>query len=84
MGDRWMHGMAAWGPGMGFMMFLFWILIVVGIVFLAWFFSEVGRRARGPQAAGAQETALEVLRKRYARGEITRDQYQEMKRELEG
>ena len=81
----WMHGPGGWAPGRGLMMFLFWILVVVGVVFLAWFLASVGRRAQlPPPSAPGQETALEVLRKRYARGEISREQYQEMKRELEG
>jgi len=81
----WMHGPGGWTAGMGLMMFLFWILIVAGIVFLVWFFTDLGRRrAQAPQAPPGPETALEVLRKRYARGEVSREQYQEMKRDLEG
>jgi putative membrane protein len=80
----WMHGAGGWGPGMGLMMFLFWILVVAGVVLLAWFVASLGRRAQPPPSPPGPETALEVLRKRYARGEVTREQYQEMKRDLEG
>lgn len=34
--------------------------------------------------ASSSQTAREVLDQRYARGEITRDQYQQMKQDLEG
>ena len=30
-----------------------------------------------------QEEALEILKKRYARGEITREQFEQMKRDLQ-
>jgi putative membrane protein len=34
--------------------------------------------------AGGPRTAKEVLQMRYARGEITREQYQQMEKDLEG
>ena len=58
-------------------MILFWTLIVLGVVALGkWLFStdtaeQVGR---GP---------LDTLKHRYARGEISRDQYEEMRRFLD-
>jgi putative membrane protein len=52
---------------------LFWILVVGGLV---WLF-----RARGmwgpPRMVGHRETALDVLERRYARGEIGLDEYRE-------
>jgi putative membrane protein len=36
-----------------------------------------------PHSPERSETALETLKGRYARGELTRDQYQEMRRDLE-
>jgi len=36
-----------------------------------------------PHNPERSETALETLKGRYARGELTRDQYQEMRRDLE-
>jgi putative membrane protein len=52
---------------------LFWILVIGGIVFLL--------RARGPwgppQFATHRETALDVLERRYAQGEIGLEEYQE-------
>jgi putative membrane protein len=52
---------------------LFWILVIGGIVLLL--------RSRGPwgppQFAGHRETALEVLERRYAQGEIGLEEYQE-------
>ena len=51
--------------------------IVVGVVYVARYFS----RTRGWRSRN-EESALEILQKRYARGEITKEQYEEMKRHL--
>jgi putative membrane protein len=72
--------MGDWGWGMGFggiFMILFWVLIIVGIAALAkWLFSMPGSRAAGNRP-------LEILKERYARGEIPQEQYEKMRRELE-
>jgi len=68
-----------WGWGMGFgwiFMILFWALIILGIVALAkWVFSAA--------AGSSDKRPLEILKERYARGEITRDQYEQMRRDLD-
>ncbi len=74
--------MDGWGLGYGLfgwlMMLLFWILIVVGIVLVVrWFISE-GK----PKGLGTEETALDIAKKRYARGEIDKEQFETMKRDL--
>jgi putative membrane protein len=69
----WMGG--AWGIGMMFMMFFFWILIIAGLVIgIRWLMSGTKER-RG-------DTALEILRQRYARGEINREEFETKKRDL--
>jgi putative membrane protein len=82
----WGHGpgMMGWGFGMGWfglmMMVFFWILIIVAIIFLIrWFAvsSRVGSHGQKPE-----ETALEILKKRYARGEIKKEEFEEKKRDL--
>ena len=67
------------GFGGGWMMIVWWaVLIVVVAVLVKWIRSE----ASGTRDSG--ETALEILRKRYARGEIDREEYEKKKRELTG
>ncbi|HVC35539.1 MAG TPA: SHOCT domain-containing protein [Chloroflexota bacterium] len=80
-------GMMGWG-GFGFnplgwiVMLLFWVLIIGGIALIAvWFFREATPAVMGP---AAPSRSLEILKERYARGELTRDQYEEMRREIEG
>lgn len=68
--------------GMGIWMLVnavFWILVIVGIVLLAvWAVRRVG----GGERSKAEESALEILKKRYARGEITKEEYEEKKRDI--
>lgn len=69
-------GMGGWG---GLWMALFWILVLVGLVAaVRW---VLGPRGRGGVPHG--ESALDILKKRYARGELSREEYERMKRELE-
>ncbi len=66
-----------WGAAMALWMLLFWTAVIGGIV---WLISALRPR----EAAVGPEDPLETLRRRYARGEITREQYEEMRRDLEG
>ncbi len=80
-----MMGGGEWGMGygMGFgwiFMVLFWALVIFGIVVLAkWLFSTGGSGA----FRGSGKSALDILKERYAKGEISRDQYEQMRRDLE-
>ena len=57
---------------------VFWVaLIAVLVVLVVWAI----RRARVPAGTG-QPTAKEILQAKYARGEITREQYQLMKQDI--
>jgi putative membrane protein len=72
---HWMNGHWGWGWGLG--MILFWLLIVVAIVFLArWIASQ---RPEPPRA----DSALEILKRRYAKGEIGKEDFERMKKDLE-
>ena len=69
----WMWG--AWGIGMMLMVLLFWALVIVAIV--------LGVRWLVGQPKGSQrDSALEILRQRYARGEINREEFEQKKRDL--
>ncbi len=63
---------------MGGFMWIFWIAIIVGIIFLVkWI---VMQSRPGGQQQG--ENSLEILKKRYARGEIDKDEYDRKKKDL--
>ncbi len=69
-----------WGMGFGWIfMILFWGLILVGIVALVRWFSDQSF-ARGSRG----KTALEILQERYARGEIKKEEFEQMKRDIAG
>ena len=74
--------MSGWGMGFGLfgwlMMLLFWILIIAGVVLVVRWFMDQG----GLKGSSAEETALDILKRRYARGEIDREQFETMKQEL--
>ena len=72
-----MHPMWWWGWGMMAMMFLFWVLFIVGlIVGIRWLVGK-GKEQK-------QDSALEILRQRYARGEINKDEFEARRRDLAG
>ena len=62
-----------------FLMPIFWLLIIAGAIMVI---MAVTPSASGTTAVQSGETALDILKKRYARGEIGTDEYEEKKREL--
>lgn len=79
MGNWW--GSGGWGMGFGFIfMILFWVLVAAGIVaVIRWALRLSNEGDRPPR----ERTPLEIARERYARGEIGRDEYERLKRDLE-
>jgi len=77
-------GMMGWGAGMGWLgpilMAVFWMAVIVGIVFLIrWLvIATIGGRRKGDE----EDSPLEILRRRYARGEIDKEEFEEKKRDL--
>jgi putative membrane protein len=60
---------------MGLFMLLFWGAVIVGIVLsIRWLI--------GPGKTSQSDSALEILRQRYARGEINKNEFEAKKRDL--
>lgn len=55
---------------------VFWILIIAGLFFIIRAFME--------KRTDTGKSAMDILNERYARGEITRDEYNERKRDILG
>lgn len=69
-----------WGFGGGIIMFVWIILIVLAIY---WIVKSVGKSNTEKQQIEQQpETAMDILKKRYARGEISKEEFEERKRDL--
>jgi len=64
--------------GGGFM-WIFWILIIIGIFFV--FKNMSGTNSNNSSLDN--ESPLEILKKRYARGEIEEEEYERRRKELE-
>jgi len=79
------HGwhMGPWGhmTGYGFGGILMWIifLIVIGV---AVYLVVQATKSKGPESP-YKETPMEILKKRYAKGEITKEEFEKMKKDLE-
>jgi putative membrane protein len=68
-----------WGFGFVFMLLL-WVLLIVAIVALIRWMLLAG--SGGRQSTGGRDHALEILRERYARGEITPEEFEAKRRDL--
>lgn len=77
------YGMYWWGFGMMLFMLLFWVGIIAAIVWLgAWLFRQGRPLVQGPEVS--HPSALDILKERYARGEISREEYERMRQDIEG
>ena len=80
-------GWGMMGPGMMGGFGWMWLMPVFWIVFLGLIIWAVVAAVRGSsesRSSGSSkaDSALEVLKKRYARGEINKEEYEEKKRDL--
>lgn len=78
MGSGMMDGFG-WAWFMPPLMIFFWGLVVWAIVL---FIRGVSRSGRRESSLSHQSSALELLKMRYARGEITREEYENKKRDI--
>ncbi len=72
-GMHYMWGM--WGVGMGLVMLVFWGLIIAALVLGVRWLATQGRSRK-------VESPLDILKRRYARGEVSKEQFEAMKQAL--
>ena len=76
------HGMMS---GLGWLgmiiMVIFWILVIVGLILLIkwlWLQTQTGSSVTSSRSS----SALEILKERYARGEIDKNEFEDKKKDL--
>jgi putative membrane protein len=74
-----MMGGFGWGWSMPIFMVLFWVLIIWGVAALV---GGSGRHNGWDSDPRPVDSALEVLKRRYVRGEIDREEYEGKRRDL--
>lgn len=84
--DDWHIGsrmMGGWGMGWfgGIFMVILSALIIIGVVYLIKWLVDSSRTA-SKDTAGNASRALDILKERYARGEIDRKEFEEKKKDL--
>lgn len=75
MHDYWTYGGGYDIFGYVFMLFMM-IIVVIGIIWAVRYLGHGG-------AGHGTESALDTLKKRYARGEISKDEFEQMKKDLQ-
>jgi putative membrane protein len=74
--------MGNWGMGWFGMIFMmtFWVLVIVGLVFLIkWLIQTTSSAKTGGQMGSS---AINILKERYARGEIDQAEFEAKKKDL--
>lgn len=74
-GCGWHSMWGAWGVGMMLLMLVFWAIAIVGIVLGIRWLVRAGGEPRS-------DRALEILRQKYAQGDINREEFEAKKRDL--
>ncbi|NIP28174.1 MAG: hypothetical protein GWN94_25125 [Phycisphaerae bacterium] len=68
------------GSGMGIVMIIFWIVLIGGFILLV--SGAINGMRAFPKKDDEMQTPLEILKQRYARGEIDRAEYEDKRRSL--
>jgi putative membrane protein len=74
--------MGGWGMGWfgGGFMILLWIIIIIALVFFIRWLVQSSKGSKGSAQSGS--SAMEILKERYARGEINKEEFEEKKKDL--
>lgn len=86
------YGGYGMGPGMmggygmgwfgGIFMIIFWILVIIGLVFLIKWLVQSTKQGSVKFQDNSFNKALDILNERYARGEIDKQEFEEKKKDI--
>lgn len=68
------YGYGMMGGGYWILGLIFWILVIIGLVLLIKYLWEGG--------SVRKDSAIEILKKKYASGEISKEEFEEKKKDL--
>ena len=89
---QWGEGYGGWGMGPGMMggwgmgwigtifMIVFWVLVILGLVFLIKWLIQTTKGEKDVVHAGSR--ALDILNERYAKGEIDKEEFEQVKKDI--
>ncbi len=63
----------------GLWMLLFWGAVIALVV---WGVRKLAERGDSGQRSGAERDPLEIVKERYARGDVSREEFEQIKRDL--
>lgn len=79
-GNGMMNGWGMMNPMMWIFMILVWGIFIIGLVFLVRWLVGLGKSDGGRETS---QKPLDILKASYARGEISKEQFAQMKKDLE-
>lgn len=71
-----------WGMGMGMGMGWWWIIGLIIVIAIVWMVAKTMSQTKDPNNLPGSKSALEILKERYARGEIDKHEFEERKKGL--
>ncbi|MCF8024735.1 MAG: SHOCT domain-containing protein [Desulfobacteraceae bacterium] len=73
-------GVAGWFGGI--FMLVVWVLVIVGLIYLIKWLVQSTKAEPGKSGTADSTRSLEILKERYARGEIEKTEFEEKKKDL--
>lgn len=70
------------GWGMGYGMGWWWIIGLICMVFIVWIIVKIINQNQNTNTHLGNKSALDILKERYARGEIDKQEFEERKKDL--
>jgi len=77
------QGYGMWGLGGMIVMIFFWVILIIGTILIILTAGHRGAAAPGGETISRERDPLEILKERYAKGEIDTQEFEERKKILE-